>query len=102
VILFVQAALLLILCSRAPGVDPGELIEQHVDASPSSGLRSAGRSTLLRLGEKYAEAVKQAGDPVQVSVIPDTGHFEPASPVSPTWLVIRQATRSLLAEERLR
>ena len=58
---------------------------------------------LLALGEKYAEVVmKHSGDPVQLRIVPGAGHFEPASPLSPTWPVVQHAVRSTLTERAVR
>jgi acetyl esterase/lipase len=50
------------------------------------------------LGERYTQAAKQAGDPVQLIAIPDVGHFEIASPLSKTWPAVRSEIVALLAE----
>ena len=50
----------------------------------------------IEIAEKYEQLAKQAGDPVRLITIENVGHFEPASPRSPTWPVVRQTIRSLL------
>ena len=45
------------------------------------------------LGEDYTAAAKQAGDPVLLVTFPGFGHFEIASPLSPTWPVVRSAIK---------
>jgi acetyl esterase/lipase len=50
----------------------------------------------LPLMEKYAEAARRAGDPVQLVVIAGAGHFEIASPHSAAWPRVEAAIRSLL------
>ncbi len=49
--------------------------------------------------ETYAEAAKQAGDPVLLLRFPEIGHFEIGSPLWPTWPVIRSAVQSLLEKK---
>lgn len=48
------------------------------------------------LGERYALTAKHAGDRVRLLSFPDVGHFEIASPLSPTWPAVRSEILSLL------
>jgi acetyl esterase/lipase len=50
----------------------------------------------LALAEQYAKVAKQAGDRVELVIIPDAGHFESASPLSSAWPSVRSAILSLL------
>lgn len=50
----------------------------------------------LSIGEDYAKAATEAGDPVLLIVFPRLGHFETASPLSPCWPVVRSAIECLL------
>jgi acetyl esterase/lipase len=52
----------------------------------------------ILLGEQYAQAAKQAGDPVRLMAIPEVGHFEIASPLSTTWPAVRSEIVALLAK----
>ena len=50
----------------------------------------------MPLIQAYVPAATQAGDPVQLLVIPGVGHFEVASPLASTWPTVESAIRSLL------
>jgi acetyl esterase/lipase len=88
------------------GGSPALVPERYAQASPSRLLPFHVPQVLiagtheefvpLPLMEKYAEAARRAGDPVEVVVIPDAGHFEIASPRSAAWPRVESAIRSLL------
>ncbi|MEO8275058.1 MAG: alpha/beta hydrolase [Thermoanaerobaculia bacterium] len=48
------------------------------------------------LGEEYAKAAKAAGDSVRLEILPGRGHFDAASPTTPSWPVVHAAIRELL------
>lgn len=48
------------------------------------------------LGEAYAAAAREAGDPVEHVIVPDASHHEFMVPGSVTWPAVRQAVHSLL------
>lgn len=93
------------------GGTPDEVPERYAQGSPAN-LLPLGVPQVLINGEqqddpglrplsRYAEAARRAGDPVQLSIVPGAGHFEPGNPLAPTWPVIRQAIHSLLTGERV-
>lgn len=49
-----------------------------------------------RIVEKYERAARQAGEPVQLLIVPNVGHFEPATPYSSAWPTVKAAILSLL------
>lgn len=50
----------------------------------------------VKVAEKYEQAAKQAGDQIRVITMENTGHFEIATTLPPTWEVVRQNIKSLL------
>jgi acetyl esterase/lipase len=50
------------------------------------------------LAEQYVSAARGAGDNARLVVVPETGHFETASPFTAAWPVVREAIRSLLLD----
>jgi acetyl esterase/lipase len=48
------------------------------------------------LAEAYVQAAREAGDSVQLIVMPDVGHFEIASPHAGTWPRVSSVIRALL------
>ena len=88
------------------GGDPQTVPERYRDASPSAHL-PLGVPQVLIWGEhedfvpaplvrSYAAAARQAGDDVELIVIPGAGHFETASPQSAAWPVVLRSIRRLL------
>ena len=51
------------------------------------------------LAEQYVNAATGAGDSARLVLVPETGHFETASPFTAAWPVVRGAIRSLLLVE---
>jgi acetyl esterase/lipase len=51
------------------------------------------------LGAKYAKAATAAGDAVELVIVPGAGHFEIASPHSPSWPKVRAAIESLIEQK---
>jgi len=48
------------------------------------------------LGERYAKAATAAGDSVDLIIVAGLGHFEVASPFSPSWTKVRGAVESMV------
>ncbi len=53
----------------------------------------------LSVGEDYAKAATEVGDPALLVVFPGLGHFETASPYSPCWPVVRSAIECLVEKK---
>ena len=88
------------------GGTPAAVPERYAHASPTQ-LLPLGTAQVLLIGEHedfvprplaeaYVQAAVQAGDSVQLVVIPRVGHFEIASPRATTWLRVQSVIRSLL------
>lgn len=88
------------------GGTPTQVPERYAQASVAK-LLPIGIPQVLLIGqyeefvprpiaETYVRAAKQAGDPVQLIVIPNVGHFEIASPRAETWPQVASVIRSLL------
>ena len=83
-----------------------EVPQRYADSSASS-MVPLGIPQVLIWGEheefvplpvvhKYVRAARQAGDAVQLIIVPAAGHFETASPFSPAWPTVRSAIAALL------
>jgi acetyl esterase/lipase len=48
------------------------------------------------LSSRYADAARNAGDPVALEVVEGAGHFELVDPASPAWPSVRRAVAELL------
>lgn len=80
------------------GGGPGEVPDRYAAASPLA-LAPLGVPTLLvhgarddtvpvEMSEAYAAAARQAGDDVELAVIPGEGHFECLDPASASWQAV--------------
>lgn len=88
------------------GGSPAAVPERYKQASPSSLLPLGVPQVLvwgdrdnvvpLWSGERYAKAAAEAGDSIDFVTAPGMGHFEIASPFSPSWPKVRHAIQSLL------
>ena len=88
------------------GGTPAEVPERYAQASPVK-LLPLGVPQVLLIGEReefvprpfaeaYVQAAAQAGDRVQLIVVPEVGHFEIASPRASPWPRVESAIESLL------
>jgi acetyl esterase/lipase len=88
------------------GGTPAEVPERYAQASPVQ-LLPLGVPQVLLIGEReefvprpfaeaYVRAAAQAGDRVQLIVVPEVGHFEIASPRASPWPRVESAIESLL------
>lgn len=50
----------------------------------------------VSLAERYTRVARQSGDVVRLVVDSTSGHFETASPLTPTWPAVRSAIRAML------
>jgi pimeloyl-ACP methyl ester carboxylesterase len=66
------------------GIPQALLIGEHEDFVPRPQA------------EAYVRVAKESGDPAQLLVIPNVGHFEIASPYASTWPRVASVIRSLL------
>jgi acetyl esterase/lipase len=88
------------------GGTPATVPERYAQASPRSLLPLGVPQVLilgqyeefvpLALAQEYVAAARQAGDSVQLEVIPGVGHFEIASPRARTWPSVSLSIRALL------
>jgi pimeloyl-ACP methyl ester carboxylesterase len=88
------------------GGTPAEVPERYAQASAMKLLPFGIPQVLLigeheefvprSLAEAYVRAAKEAGDPAQLIVIPNVGHFEIASPRAATWPRVSSVIHSLL------
>jgi acetyl esterase/lipase len=87
-------------------VDPAEAQDRRRLADPVA-LLPTGVPTVLVHGalddavplgcaQSYAAAARAAGDPCELRVLPDVGHFEFLDPTSTVWPHVRSAAASLL------
>jgi acetyl esterase/lipase len=88
------------------GGAPAEVPHRYSQASASMRL-PIGIPQVLLIGEHedfvprpqaeaYVRVAKESGDPAQLLVIPNVGHFEIASPYASTWPRVASVIRSLL------
>lgn len=54
----------------------------------------------LEIAQRYAEAASKAGDPVELKVLPATGHFELIDPQSAAWPSVESAVARMLNSSR--
>jgi acetyl esterase/lipase len=88
------------------GGTPATVPERYAQASPMALLPLGVPHVLLmgehedfvprHLAEAYVRAARDAGDKVDLIVIPRVGHFEIASPRATTWPRVESVIRSLL------
>jgi len=88
------------------GGDPSEVPHRYAQVSASAML-PLGKSQVLIWGEEdtntplwlaqqHVEAARNAGDPIQLLILPGLGHFEIADPNSSAWPSLRKSIESLL------
>jgi len=88
------------------GGTPGTVPDRYEQAS-AINLLPLGIPQVLLIGsheefvprpiaETYVRTARMAGDPVQLIVVPDVGHFEIASPSATPWPRVASAIRSLV------
>jgi acetyl esterase/lipase len=90
------------------GGTPADVPDHYAQASASRMLPLGVPQTLiwgqrddlvpLALGETYTQTAKRAGDPARLLTLPAVGHFEIATPFSPTWPAVEGEILSLLAK----
>ncbi len=90
------------------GGSPSEFPERYRQSSPSEMVPLGIRQILINgahdsnwgpVGLAYFEEARRAGDPVELIVAPESGHFEVIMPPSSTWPLVSRAARRLLSEE---
>jgi acetyl esterase/lipase len=92
------------------GGTPGEVADHYAQASAIKMLPLGVPQILvwgqrddiapISLGETYTQTAKHFGDPVRLVTLPTGGHFEIASPFSPTWPTVESQIISLLAKQQ--
>ena len=90
------------------GGTPEEVPDNYASASPERMLPLGVRQRLLigaddaaltqEVAVEYARRAREAGDDVQVMLIPDADHFELVAPWSEVWPVVPEAVLSLVRE----
>lgn len=90
------------------GGSPVDFPERYRDGSPSAFLPlgvpqhliigTLDQAVSLVHNELYVEAARRQGDEVQLSVLPDVGHFEIVTPGSAVWPLIQAAIVGLAKE----
>lgn len=81
------------------GGTPDDVPERYALASPIERLPTGMRQHLVNglrdpivpatFGRAYAEAARRAGDPVELTVLSDAGHFELVAPMASEWPTVR-------------
>ena len=87
------------MAARLVGGTPDEVPERYALASPIERLPSGVQQHLVNgardpivpeaFGRAYAAAAARAGDPVELTVLPDAGHFELVAPAAFEWPAVR-------------
>ena len=89
------------------GGDPRTMPQRYHDSSPMA-LLPLGVPQVMIWGDhedfvpeplvrSYVAVAKRAGDPVELIIVPNAGHFETASPNSSAWPVVLGAVQRLFA-----
>ena len=50
------------------------------------------------MGRSYFEVARRSGDPVELIVAPESGHFEVIMPTSSSWPIVTEAAWKLLRQ----
>ena len=88
------------------GGGPDRLPERYREAS-AAGLLPLGTKQELLIADKatepwiesikaYGEAAKKAGDPVTVTIMQNSGHFDGLNPKAPAWNTVLASIRSII------
>ena len=95
---------------RLVGGTPEEVPAHYAVTSPARMLPLGVAQRLLtgaddgavppQYGEDYAVRAREAGDDVQMQVIPNAGHFELVAPWSEVWPVVPEVVLSLVREAK--
>jgi acetyl esterase/lipase len=92
------------------GGGPDTLPERYREAS-AAGLLPLGTKQELLIADKasepwiesikaYGEAAKKAGDPVTVTMLQNSGHFDGLNPNAPAWSTVLASIRSIIGTTR--
>ena len=87
------------MAARLVGGAPDEVPERYALASPIELLPTGVRQHLVNgsrdpivpvsFGRACAAAAARAGDPVEVTLLPNAGHFELVAPMASEWPTVR-------------
>jgi pimeloyl-ACP methyl ester carboxylesterase len=81
------------VANRYRAVSPVELLPLHI---PVHLIHGANDSIVpVRMAEQYAERARMAGDRVQLTVVPDAGHFDIVAPQSGAWSCVTAALHGI-------
>lgn len=90
------------------GGDPQAVPQRYRDSSPMALLPLGTRQVMIwgdqedfvpePLVRSYVAAARRAGDDARLVIVPNAGHFEPASPRSAAWPAVLAAVRPLLTK----
>lgn len=92
--------------AKLVGGTPDEVPERYAQGSPIELLPLGIPQHLINgtrdpivpeaFGRDYAAAAKSAGDPVQLTILPNAGHFELIVPTTDEWTQVRNAVLEML------
>lgn len=81
------------VADRYRAVSPIELLPLHVPVHLVHGVNDS--IVPVRMAEQYAERARIAGDRVQLTVVPEAGHFDVVAPQSPAWSSVTAAIHGI-------